>query len=214
MLDENENVQRFDIDEEQKLFDLLDDRLCTVITGNHKSGKSLLAKRIFKYFYDKGKKPLFIEASGVNKKKIEKIIDYVFQEEYSTDNHAYEKYKQLEKSQKIAIIDEANMLSQQTLDALVSFLEQQIGQIIIFSEVEINLNVRKQVVQTLVDENDLTLNIKSFLYDKRKVLINNILRHSDKDYDVMLDLKEKNRNTYALFFRTTTYRKTVKSILC
>lgn len=192
MLDENENVQRFDIDEEQKLFDLLDDRLCTVITGNHKSGKSLLAKRIFKYFYDKGKKPLFIEASGVNKKKIEKIIDYVFQEEYSTDNHAYEKYKQLEKSQKIAIIDEANMLSQQTLDALVSFLEQQIGQIIIFSEVEINLNVRKQVVQTLVDEKDLTLNIKSFLYDKRKVLINNILRHSDKDYDVEIETTKIN----------------------
>ena len=45
-------------------------------------------------------------------------------------------------------------------------------------------------------------------------LMNYWIASSDKDYDVMLDLKEKNRNTYALFFRTTTYRKTVKSILC
>ena len=192
VLDENENVQRCDIDEEQKLFDFLDGRLRTVITGNHKSGKSLLAKRIFKFFYDKGKKPLFIEASGINKKKIEKTIDYVFQEEYSMDNLAYEKYKQLDKSQKVAIIDEANMLSSQSLDALVNFLEQQIGQIIIFSEDEINLNVRKQVVETLIDENDLTLNIKSFLYDKRKVLIRNILRHSDKDYDVEVETTKIN----------------------
>lgn len=58
------------------------------------------------------------------------------------------------------------------------------GQIIVFSEDKLNLNVRKQVVETLVDENELTLNIKSFLYDKRKVLIGNILQNSDKEYDV------------------------------
>lgn len=192
MLDEKENVQRFDIDEEHKLFDFLDGRVRTVITGGHKFGKSLLAKRIFKYFYDKGKKPLLIEAGALNKKKIEKTIDYIFQEEYSTDNLAYEKYKQLDIFQKVAIIDEANMLSSQTLDTLVNFLERQIGQIIIFSEDEINLNVRKQVVETLADEKDLTMNIKAFLYDKRKVLISNILRHSGKDYDVEIETTKIN----------------------
>lgn len=184
MLDEDKNIQRFDIDDEQELLTLLDDRFRTVITGNHKAGKTLLAKKIFKYFYDKGMKPLFIEANDINKKKIERIIDYVFQEEYSADDHAYEKYKQLDKSRKIAIIDGASMLSLQTLAALISFLEQQIGHIIIFSEDEINLNVRKQVLETLVDENDLTVHIKPFLYNKRKVLISKVLRHSTKDYDI------------------------------
>lgn len=184
MLDENDNIQRFDIDDEKKLFEFLDNRLYTVITGEHKSGKSLLAKRLFKYFYDKGKKPILIEASGINKKKIERTVDYIFGEEYSTDDYAYEKYKQLEKAQRVAIIDEADMLSAQTLEALVIFLEQSMGQIIVFSEDKINLNVRKQVVDTLVDENDLTINIKSFLYDKRKVLIGNILQNSSKEYNV------------------------------
>jgi len=184
MLDENENIQRFDIDEEQKLFDFLAERACTVITGKHKSGKSLLAKRIFKYFYDAGKKPLLIEASEINKKKIERTISYVFQEEYYMDDFAYEKYKQLDSSQRVAIIDEANLLSAQTLDSLVSFLESYMGQIIIFCEDDIDINVRKQVIETLVDEKQLTLNIKAFLYDKRKVLISNILKHAERDYDV------------------------------
>ena len=31
-------------------------------------------------------------------------------------------------------------------------------------------------------------------------LMNYWIKSSDKDYDVMLDLKEKSRNTYCLFF--------------
>lgn len=184
MLDENENIQRLDINEEQKLYDFLYDRERTIITGKHKSGKSLLAKRIFKYFYYKGKIPLYIEANDINKKKVEKTVYYVFQEEYYIDDFAYEKYKQLDRTKKVAIIDEANLLSSQTLDVLVTFLENYVGQIIIFSENDIVLNVRKQVVQTLVKKNDLTLNIKDFLYDKRKVLIRNILKHAEKNYDI------------------------------
>lgn len=44
------------------------------------------------------------------------------------------------------------MLPTQTLETLVSFLGQSMGQIIVFSEDKLNLNVRKQVVETLVDE--------------------------------------------------------------
>lgn len=184
LLDEKNNIQRVDIDDEHKFLSLLDNRLYTVITGEHKSGKSLIAKRIFKYFYDKGKNPLLIEASNINKRKVEKTIDYVFQEEYKTDDFAYEKYKQLDKSQRIAIIDEAGMLSSRTLGTLINFLEKHMSQIIVCSEEKINLNVRNQVVEILVHEHDLTLNIKPFLYDKRKILISNILRHSGEEYDV------------------------------
>lgn len=191
-LDEKNNIQRVDIDDEQKLFNFLDNRSHTVITGEHKSGKSLLARRIFKYFYDNGKKPLLIEASNINNRRIEKTIDYAFQEEYKTDDCAYEKYKQLDKSQRIIIIDEADMLSSRTLDKLMNFLEKQMSQIIVCSEDHIDLNVRKQVVDTLVHEDDLTLNIKPFLYDKRKILISNILKHSSKDYNIEVETRKIN----------------------
>lgn len=192
MLDKKETVQRIDINEEQKFFEFLKDRSCTIITGDHKSGKTIIAKRLFKYLYDKGKSPLYIEASSINKKRIEKTIHYVFQEEYCMDDFAYEKYKQLDESQKVAIIDEANILPSKTLETLVCFLKQQIGQIIIFSENSIDLNIRKQVVETFVDKNVLTMNIKPFLYDKRKMLISNILRCSGNDYDIEMETAKIN----------------------
>ena len=42
-------------------------------------------------------------------------------------------------------------------------------------------------------------------------LMNYWIKSSDKDYDVMLDLKEKNRNTYALFFGQLLIEKLSKT---
>ena len=42
-------------------------------------------------------------------------------------------------------------------------------------------------------------------------LMNYWIRSSDKDYDVMLDLKEKHRNTYALFFGQLLIEKLLKA---
>ena len=38
------------------------------------------------------------------------------------------------------------------------------------------------------------------------------IKSSDKDYDVMLDLKEKNRNTYCLFFGQMVIEKLLKAL--
>lgn len=42
-------------------------------------------------------------------------------------------------------------------------------------------------------------------------LMNYWIKSSDKDYDVMLDLKEKNRNTYCLFFGQLLIEKLLKA---
>lgn len=184
VFDENENIRHIDIDTEQEMFEFIDNKESIVVTGEHKAGKTILAKRIFCYFLNKGKKPIFIEASAINKKKIERTIDYIFPEEYCEDDFGYEKYKQLDKRQKVAIIDEADMLQSETLHTLIMFLKQSIAQVIVFSEDKVNLNVRKQVVDALVYEETLTLKIKPFLYDRRKHLISNILQQSGKCHDV------------------------------
>lgn len=183
-LDENENIKPIDLDTEQELFDFIDNKRSVIIRGDRKAGKTLLAKRLFRHFWDAGKKPLLIETSEINKKKIEKTLDYIFPEEYTCDNYSYERYKQLNKSQKVAIIDEANLILPQTLNALVEFLERHVEQVIILSEEKIKLNVRKQVVDALAYEETITLQIKPFLYDKRKLLISNILRNSGKEYNI------------------------------
>lgn len=42
-------------------------------------------------------------------------------------------------------------------------------------------------------------------------LMNYWIKSSDKDYDVMLDLKERNRNTYCLFFGQLLIEKLLKA---
>ena len=42
-------------------------------------------------------------------------------------------------------------------------------------------------------------------------LMNYWINSSDKDYDVMLDLKEKHRNTYCLFFGQLLIEKLLKA---
>lgn len=42
-------------------------------------------------------------------------------------------------------------------------------------------------------------------------LMNYWIKSSDKDYDVMLDLREKNRNTYCLFFGQLLIEKLLKA---
>lgn len=43
-------------------------------------------------------------------------------------------------------------------------------------------------------------------------LMNYWIKSSDKDYEVMLDLKEKNRNTYCLFFGQMVIEKLLKAL--
>ena len=57
-----------------------------MISGEHKAGKTLLAKRMFRLFLSQGKTPLLLTASDVNKKKIDRIIEYAFLEQYDSEN--------------------------------------------------------------------------------------------------------------------------------
>ncbi len=172
---ENEDIEKHTVETEYELIDIISEYTKIIITGEHKAGKTVLAKKLFRQFLSQGKTPLFITASDINKKKIEKTIEYVFTEQYESENDAYERFRQIDKSDKIVILDEANLINKNILDVLLSFFENNFGKIILFSEEEIDLDIRKQVVDIMVETDTLNLTIKPFLYVKRKKLISNIL---------------------------------------
>jgi len=68
-----------------------------VISSEHKAGKTLLAKRMFRTFLSQGKAPLLLTAGDINKKKIDRTIEYAFCEQYDRENDAYELFKQIQK---------------------------------------------------------------------------------------------------------------------
>lgn len=185
---ENEVVEKHEIDTENELFELISSYKKVIVSGEHKSGKSLLAKRMYLLFLKQRKIPILINAEEVVKKKIEKTLEYAFADQYMPEQNAYEKFLQMDKDSKVVLLDGAELLNENTFNKLLSFLDDSCGQIIIFSEEKINLNIRKQVVDAMVEEN-LQIAIKPFLYVKRKKLINNILLYN------MQDIKDVEKET-------------------
>ena len=121
-----------------------------VISGEHKSGKTLLAKKLFRIFLNQGKTPLLLIASDVNKKKIDKTVEYAFNEQYESENDAYELFKQVHKNTKYVLLDEANLLQTDTLNNLLKFLDNNFGKIIVFSEEKIDIDIKRQVVDMVI----------------------------------------------------------------
>ncbi len=177
---ENDVVEKHEIETEDELFELISSYKKVVVSGEHKSGKSLLAKRMYLLFLKQRKIPILINAEEIVKKKIEKTLEYAFVDQYMSEHNAYEKFLQMNKNRKVVLLDGAELLNENTFNKLLSFLDDNCSQIIIFSEEKINLNIRKQVVDAMVEEN-LQIAIKPFLYVKRKKLINNILSYNMED---------------------------------
>lgn len=179
---ENDVIEKHDIETEDELFELISTYKKVVVSGDHKSGKSLLAKRMYLLFLKQRKIPILINAEEIVKKKIEKTLEYAFVDQYEVEQNAYEKYLQMDKDNKVVLLDGAELLNENTFNRLISFLDDSCGHIIIFSEGKINLNIRKQVVDAMVEEN-LQITIKPFLYVKRKKLISNILSYNMADIE-------------------------------
>lgn len=180
----DERIERHDIDGEEEFIDLISDYNKIMINGEAKSGKSLLAKRLYKQLLYQRKIPILINADDIIKKKIDKTIEYAFNEQYDVEDNGYQKFRQMDSSRKIVIFDDASLIKKQAFESLMSYLEGEVGKIIVFSEEKIDLNIRKQVVEAMI-EDTLQLTIKPFLYSKRKKLINNVLAcNSDNIIDI------------------------------
>ena len=83
---ENEEVEKHDVETESELDELILKHNKIIITGEQKAGKTVLARKLFRIFLEKGKTPLLISASDINKKRIEKTIEYTFAEQYDREH--------------------------------------------------------------------------------------------------------------------------------
>ena len=191
-VDENEEVKRCEINTESELYDVLESHQFISITGGHKSGKSVLAKRLMLQFLEKGKVPLLISAYEVNKKKIENTIKYVFEEQYSGAEEDFEIFNQLENEDKVVIIDDANLIESKSFKTLVDLLKASFGKVILIGDDQTKIDLKQQVVDAMVEPEDICLSIKPFLYVKRKKLIANVLLAENSAANVEKETKKIN----------------------
>lgn len=149
----------------------------TIISGDNKAGKSTLAKELLQEIYNdsSGIVPLLLISEDLNNKKIDRIIEYAFEEQYKEEENSYDKYLQLHPESRILIIDDAGLIQKPKLDKILAHYDDMFSKIILFSEDEININIQKLVVDALTEKKVAHMVIKPFLYDKRKELIKKVL---------------------------------------
>ena len=101
-------------------------------------------------------------------------------------------------------MDEANLLQIKTLKILLEFLERNFGKVIVFTEEKLDLDIKKQVVNIMVESDTLNLTMKPFLYVKRKRLISNVLEaNNSQNRDIESETKRINEliNSQVKFFQ-------------
>ena len=85
------------------------------------------------------------------------------------------------------------MLQIKTLKILLEFLELNFGKVIVFTEEKLDLDIKKQVVNIMVNSDTLNLTMKPFLYVKRKRLISNVLEaNNSQNRDIESETKRIN----------------------
>lgn len=172
---DNNEIEYHDIESENDFMDILAEYNKIIISGEHKSGKTLLAKRLFRNFIKQGKTPVLLVASDINKRKIEKTVEYAFCEQYDCETETYEQFRQGDIANKVVLLDEANLIQESTLKLLLDSLKHDFEKIILFNEYDFDLNIKRQITDILTDSGTLDIRLNPFLYAKRKELIGNIL---------------------------------------
>jgi len=170
--DENNNPTVLVIQTETEFTEFLLGKSRVSISGDQKAGKSLLTKRIYKNMIENGIVPILFDATihNMNKKY---IVENIFKNQYRTDNYSFERFRQLRMDQRVAIIDDADLITPNSLKSFIDLLGETFGSVIVFHKTEPPTDLEKQVLDAIDDNHKLT--ILPFTYSLRKELIANRL---------------------------------------
>ena len=197
----SDNIEICDI----KIFlEKLELRKRIIIEGNENAGKTVLLKRIYLSLL-KTKTPLLFIVEDIKNKRSDKVIKFVFQEQYGENEIDYIKFQQLDSSSKVAIIDDADKLRKESLEGLIDVLEKEFDYIIISSRRKWDFNIIKSAKKSLNSEEEyFKYKLNGFYSDKREELIGNIClaKSANKSEDISRTVKKINgfiKNQFHLF---------------
>lgn len=185
----NSQVDREIIKNSKQLLDKGGNRY-VFITGEEKSGKTSLAKMLFKDFYTQGKVPILINGDNYNydgKDDVRKDINKLFLKQYG-ENHL-EEFKQLDKERIIIIIDDFSNISQshKIREKLIENIMYYYGSIFILTSD--NINIKESLssgIESLFGNNFQHYKIKEFGYSMKNKII-----HKWNSIDIDESITEK-----------------------
>lgn len=169
---ENESPKFYEFTTDSGLIDFLIDNEKVSITGDRKSGKTILCKKIYRQLLERGIVPLLLDKDIHNMRK-DHIIEYTFRNQYRTEHNAYERFMQLPKEKRAAIIDDADLIKPESLSYMIDILEKKFKTIILTYRTEVPTDMHRQVLEAI--DYKFKLKINQYWYVARKGLIANVL---------------------------------------
>lgn len=166
--DKNKSI--ITINSAKELISILDEKSFISIEGSSQSGKSTLAKYLT---YILNVKYGYISMLLTNKdfsSKTKNIIKYAIEEQYGTKLD-YDKFYQLNASQKILLIDDINSINKTSLKNFLDEYRTQFKSIIAFKNYEINIDFEENIINDLKSKDRIDLNICPFYYEIRQDLV-------------------------------------------
>ncbi|MEL7662086.1 metallophosphoesterase [Acetobacterium wieringae] len=183
------------IDNYDDFIKFIEEEKVVLIEGKDNMGKSLLAKYLF-INLSKTRTPILINSENINGSSVEKIVKRVFEDQYSEENVIYDKYKQLELNQKVAIFDDFHKINSKLSNKIIENLIESCGYIILLTEDKFDFDIVKKVKEKQhisVDriEQLSKLQIEPLHLKKRKELISNVCSLNSFEDKAELLKKEK-----------------------
>lgn len=197
---ESEYVTKKEIDSEDEFLKLLYEQKNINIVGGDSYGKSTILKSIYLSLINH-KVPLFFSVIDMDGNRIDKIIKRVFEDQYSDKDIEYVKYQQISKTEKVAIIDNFDLIkSNGRKKQLIDLFRTEFEYIIISTSNHVEVDVVNAVRNEINNkEKFYILKIDNFYLSKRSELINKVckatqqsINENTSDIDTIINKSIKN----------------------
>lgn len=178
-----DDENKIKIDSCESLTKIIDDNYFTIIEGDNNIGKTTLSKFLFLQFMNNSY-PLLFSANSIKDVKISKIIKNVFDEQYERTKMSFSKFEQEDNVDKIAIIDDADKISDDQFDILLQEFKKIFTKVIVIK----NTNSQYDLVSiakryTLEEEKSVRLKLNNIHYNKRLELLKKVCKYYNPSYD-------------------------------
>lgn len=196
-----DEIKKYACNDFESLLKIVSEKTSIIVSGGKKAGKTTLSRMLFDKLINNNYVPVLIAASDIDKKRISNVVKNMFEEQYIMEDETFDIFLQTEKTQKIAIIDEYDKLKENTAQELLGLLNELFGHVIIFSEEQVSVDVKRKVYDALLfKELPVQVSIKPFLYTKRRELIARILTNTGKYNKKEVEKINELINTQIKFF--------------
>ena len=149
-----------------------------VIKGSSDSGKSVLAKAIYKELSSR-QVSLFVNGADVGSNP-ERVIRNSFEETYSDERADYEAFMQTKPEDLAIVIDDVDMIASEYEERFIKYVGEHFGIIIETCQSEIEVDIRSRLKKRASTRSFTIYSIAPFYANKRKELVSNIVKRISK----------------------------------